>query len=71
MKMYFDDCLEALKDADYPIAILLAQHRRDGFGSDELSPLDFRILYAIQDELQRMIDRIGMAKWRKEKEMME
>lgn len=55
---YYNDLLEALKDVRLPLAVLIGQHRREGFGSDELCGVDIQILYTIQDELEHMIDRI-------------
>lgn len=57
-KCHYDDLLEVLKDAERPLAVLIGQHQRDGFGSDELCRVDIQILYTIQDELEHMIDRI-------------
>ena len=60
MKEYhYDDLLEALKDAELPLAVLIGQHQRDGFGSDELCRVDIQILYTVQEELKHMIERIG------------
>ena len=59
MKGYhYDDLLEALRDAELPLAVLIGQHQREGFGSDELCRVDIQILYTVQDELRYMIDRI-------------
>lgn len=58
MKYHYDDLLEALKDAELPLAVLIGQHQRDGFGSDELCSVDIQILYTVQDELEHMIERI-------------
>ena len=68
MKYHYDDLLEALMDAEHPLALLLAQHRRDGFGIAELCSIDIQVLYTIQDELEHMIDRIKMKRWKKEME---
>ena len=58
MKYHYDDILEALRDAERPLAVLIGQHQREGFGSDELCRVDIQILYTVQDELKHMIDRI-------------
>lgn len=57
-KCHYDDLLEVLKDAEHPLAVLIGQHQREGFGSDELCRVDIQILYTVQDELKHMIDRI-------------
>jgi hypothetical protein len=58
MKFHYDDLLEALRDAELPLSVLVGQHQREGFGSDELCSVDIQILYTIQNELEHMIYRI-------------
>lgn len=65
-KYHYDDLLEALKDAELPLALLIGQHQEEGFGLDELCGVDIQILYTIQDELEHMIDRIKMKRWKGE-----
>ena len=67
-KYHYDDLLEALEDAELPLAILIGQHQREGFGSGELCIVDIQVLYTIQDELEHMIDRIKEKRWKKETE---
>lgn len=65
-KYHYDDLLEALRDAELPLAVLIGQHQREGFSSDELCRVDIQILYTIQDELEHMIDRIREKRRREE-----
>lgn len=67
-KYHYDDLLELLEDAETPLAVLIGQHQRDGFGLDELCRVDIKILYTIQDELEHMIERIKEVRRRKEAE---
>lgn len=67
-KNHYDDLLELLEDAEFPLAVLIGQHQKERFGSDELCRIDIKILYTIQDELEHMIERIKETRWRKEKE---
>lgn len=67
MKRYhYDDLLEALEDAECPLAVLIGQHQREGFGSDELCIVDIQILYTIQDELEHMLYRLSEKRRREE-----
>lgn len=68
MKNHYDDVLEALEDAEFPLAVLIGQHQREGFGSGELCIVDIKLLYTIQDELEHMIERIKEVRRRKEAE---
>lgn len=59
-KRHYDDLIECLEDAAFPLAVFYGQNRTEGFGSSELEGLDRRILLAIIDELDHLIERLQM-----------
>jgi hypothetical protein len=59
-KRHYDDLIECLEDAAFPLAVFYGQNRTERFGSSELAGLDMRILMTIIDELDRLIERLQM-----------
>jgi hypothetical protein len=59
-KRHYDDLIECLEDAAFPLAVFYGQNRTERFGNSELAGLDMRILMTIIDELDRLIERLQM-----------
>ena len=65
-KRHYDDLIECLEDAAFPLAVFYGQNKTERFGSSELAGLDMRILLVIIDELEHLIDRLQMRRSREE-----
>lgn len=62
MKYRYDDLMEALTEAQLPVEVILRQYREDGFGTDEMTNLEYQILYVISEELRHIKERVALGR---------